>query len=337
MDRRKLQKTGGSSLTLTLPKKWTELHGLKDKDSVLMHVLRSGVLALWPSEKRVGILTPHLTIDDMNKDTLIRELLACYINGADKIQLHAAEISAEQRMLVREIANRLMVGFEITGESGKKIVLRSVLDAKKFPVQKTIEKMFDLTRTMVDDAGSASSSYNKQLAKDVIDRDAEINKWKLAIKRQNYMLAHNPLAETADGLGVAELNYYEFIATQLERIADHAVRIMRVVNLADTNIQQVHTQRFGESLRHVLSLLQETKEMVLSVDKERAHVILKHRTPETQDAYLMKLMKNTQDPHSIIIGGSIDRWMGYIANIAERTIDQYVMLHSKELTKKEKN
>lgn len=325
IESRKLQKTGGSSLTLTLPKKWTEQHDLREKEEVVMRVLHSGILALRPGSQKKEIPTARLQVNNMSQDELLREVVGYYIAGANKIHMHAENITPVQRDIVRHAVNTLFVGFEITDESGSDITLRNILDTQKFQVKKTIEKMFGVTNSMIGDCARAISSGDKALARDIIGRDTEINKWQLAITRRSHALMRTSLGEEEGGLSQLELSYYEFVAIQLERIADHAVKIMRFVDLPEFSKFPVLPE-FEISTKHVRSLLEHTKGVVMAIDKKGAQTIFLERTPQKQNEYLAKITENTKDARVTLIYDSIDRWMGYLSNIAERTIDHSIAL-----------
>jgi len=190
---------------------------------------------------------------------------------------------------------------------------------------------------MVEDALKAIADGDKRLAGDVIERDAEIDKWQLAITRRTYSLMYNHLTEEEVGLALHELHYYERVAIQLERIADHAVKIVRVVEASNQKPQHILTPSdFKKETNLILDLLTDTKRMVDSLDKDLAHAILNRTADNKGPEYLVGLIQQKKDSAVILIEDSIDRWMGYIMNIAERTIDEIIALENYTETTSEK-
>src|SRR3989344_7854925 len=103
MEIRKLQLTGGSSLAITLPKKWVDLFGLKSKDTVVIYSQKSGSLIIQPDRHKEQLLKTVLKIDGLTKDMLTRELTAHYISGSDELTIKSKRITRDQRNRIREI------------------------------------------------------------------------------------------------------------------------------------------------------------------------------------------------------------------------------------------
>ena len=112
MEIRKLQKTGGASLSVTLPKKWAEGFKLKGHDQVSVHVRKSGSLMLRPLKLKEQIFRSHLDATGLKGRQLNRELIAHFIAGADEIQITAEAFKPEQRRNIRDTIQSL-AGFEI--------------------------------------------------------------------------------------------------------------------------------------------------------------------------------------------------------------------------------
>jgi len=238
MEIRKLQLTGGSSLAITLPKKWADHFGLKSKDTVVIYSQKSGALIIQPARHKKQLLKTVLKIDDFTKDMLTREIIAHYISGSDEVTIKSKKITHDQRNRIREVSHSL-IGYEIIDESSEEVSIKNIFDATKFPIIQNVGKMFVITKSMFNDAIKAIAQNNKPLARDVIDRDFEVDKLQLAIMRQFYTLIQGRVYDEEIGLSQMDLNYYENVATQLERIADHAVKIAKAVITADKKLESL--------------------------------------------------------------------------------------------------
>lgn len=320
MEIRKLQLTGGSSLAITLPKKWADHFGLKNQDTVVIYSQKSGVLIIQPTHHKKQLLKTVLKIAGLTKDMLTRELIAHYISGSDDVTIKGQKITHDQRKRIREISQSL-IGYEIIDESSEEVFIKNIFDATKFPVIQNVEKMLVIAKSMFNDAIKAITQNNKPLARDVIDRDFEIDKLQLAIMRQFYALIRGRVFDEEIGLSQADLNYYENVATQLERIADHAVKIAQAVINADKKSESLVFSRFKNIVKTVLSLLEYSEEMVRKLDKTLAHKILdKNQKIERT----LSLNRDTKSFQEMIVADSLDRLRGYVMNIAEITIDQAI-------------
>ena len=325
METRKLQLTGGSSLAVTLPKKWADHFGLKDKDTVIIYSQKSGSLIVQPSRLKEQLLKTVLKIDRITNDMLTRELIAHYISGSDEVVITSQKITQDKRNTIRKVSQSL-IGYEIIAESLKEILIKNIFDAEKFPIIQTVEKMFAIAKSMFDDAIEALTQNNKTLASDVIDRDFEINKLQLAVTRQFYALIRGRVYDEEVGLNQADLSYYENVATQLERIADHATKIAHAAVNDDKKSGSSVSPRLKNIAKKILPLLEYSEEMVLKLDKNLAHKVL-DKNPSIERT--ISLDRDAKSLKEMIAIDSLDRLRGYVMNIAEITIDQSVTKQEK--------
>src|SRR3989338_222525 len=322
MEIRKLQLTGGSSLAITLPKKWVDHFGLKSKDTVVIYSQKSGSLIIQPARYKEQLLKTVLKIDGLTKDMLTRELTAHYISGSDEITIKSKRITRDQRNRIREILQSL-IGYEIIDESSEGVFIKNIFDATKFPIIQNVEKMFVIVKSMFNDAIKAITQNNKPLASDVIDRDFEIDKLQLAIMRQFYALIQGRVYDEEIGLSQADINYYERVATQLERMADHAVKIARTVITADKKSESLVSSRLKNIVKRILPLLEYSEEAVRELDKTLAHIILE-KNPEIERTFLLD--RDVKSFEEMLVVDSLDRLRGHVMNIAEITIDQAIVV-----------
>ena len=310
MEKRKLQATGGASLTLTLPKAWVSDSGLRSKDQVL--VIPDGkALIIKPVSAQASENKVSINVDGMTEAWLARELVSAYISGADKITFRSKKISPVQRQIIQKVL-QLLFGFEILEETSKKVYIKNIFDEAKLSVPESTQKIFLIARTMFEDALKAAAAGDKNLALAIEQRDLEVNKLLSVVRRKYYSL----LKGKGEG-SVTELGYYVDVAIQLERIGDHAVQIAKVAAASAaplspyTNFHAIEAQ--------VSSLFDDAEKVVHSLDKSLAHKIL------DQDEALRHLIggpkRAKKSSERLLIENSLDRLRGYIMNIAELTID----------------
>lgn len=310
MEKRKLQATGGASLTLTLPKSWVSDNSLHSKDQVL--VIPDGkALIIKPLSAQSSESKIDINVDGMTEDWLVRELVSAYISGADKITFRSKKISPTQRQIIQK-ALQLLFGFEILEETSKKIYIKNIFDDAKLSVPESTQKIFLIARTMFEDSLKAAAAGDKNLALAIEQRDLEVNKLLCVVRRQYYSL----LKGKTDG-SVAQLGYYVDVDIQLERIGDHAVQIAKVAAASEKPLSPYDD--FPAIQAHVSSLFDDAEKVVNSLDKNLAHKIL------DQDEPLRQLISGSKQADKsserLLIENSLDRLRGYIMNIAELTID----------------
>lgn len=313
MEIRRLQATGGSSLTLTLPKAWLERLELKSKDEVQVNDMGTALI-IKPTDRSRQQVTRSIELDGKEPEWALREIIGAYISGADSIILNAGRITPQQNQTVRQTVQQLF-GFEILEETSARIVARSVVDDSLFPVGESTRRAFAICRSMLQDSLRAAQSGDKDLARDVMLRDQEVNKLVYAIERRFVQALHG-------GIGnAAELNYYCDVSMQLERIGDRAVVISKLVSGEHTGQVQLSSS-FPLIRERITELLDDIEKLLLTPDMKLAHTILDKNPRLEPLMYSSKRIKQTYE--GAVVEDSFDRSRGRLMNIAELTID-YLM------------
>lgn len=314
MERRKLQATGGSSLTLTLPKAWLEKWQLKSKDEVFVSSV-GPTLIIKPSHRSRQQSGITIALDDKAPEWVQREIIAAYIAGADKILLKATRITPQQNHIVRQTI-QLLFGFEILEETSTSIVAHNVIDNTLFPVAETTRRIFSISRSMFEDALEAAQTGDRELADDIMLRDYEVNKFVYAIKRRFVQIIEG----RAEG-NPAEVNFYNNIASRLERVGDRSVSIAELAS-NDRTGQVKLSSSFPKIRSAITNLLDQVEDLLNNPDIELAHKILDQNKQLEPLMYSSIRMKQSYE--GAVVEFSLDRLRGHLMNIAELTID-YLM------------
>jgi phosphate uptake regulator len=233
MESRKVQITGGSTYIISLPKPWVKEKGINAGDLLWVSGLTDGSLLL--SQNMKGEKTAKkkvLEIDDENADHLIRKLIGMYIAGFDTIEIKSRKIDSKTRRAIMDFT-KMVVGPEIIDESSKCVVLQDLINPAEFSQKKGVRRMYMLVRSMHDDAISALKKREKNLAMDVIQRDADVDRlhWMIA-KQYNLILNDREVAKNVGVSSEKSMNLM-LISRIIERIGDHASNIAESVTLLD--------------------------------------------------------------------------------------------------------
>jgi phosphate uptake regulator len=322
MEIRKIQKTGGASFTVTLPKKWIYRCKLKDKALVRISEEKAYTLIIKPSGVKKSILRSFLIIDDLNEQAFTRELIAHYISGVDEIVISGRKITPQKRTTIGIICGQF-IGFELLDISSGKIIIKNVFDPTKFPMSQNLEKIFRITISMLYDSHKALANQDLALANDVIDRDLVVDKLYIAITRQLYVCIRNDISVEETGLDDIDLYFMQNVSTRIERIADHAVKIAKNVSHADITGTPISTSTTVLNL--LISMMEKSLLMVKTLDKSIAHEILDSSEMIENQIYSKKTKKHKSSHAWDVLEDSLDRIRGYIMNMAETTIDQAVL------------
>src|SRR5579871_876800 len=232
---RRIQKTGGSTYIVSLPKTWVTHRGLKAGDVLMFSPRSDGSLAVYAEEASQPDATRRRIdiTNSMEGNHLFRLLVAEYIAGAPLLEIHTPDrMNAKTRDIVRGFAQR-MIGPEILEETADAVVLQDVVGANPLPIPSVIRRMHQMVRAMHADAMAALRDRDASIARDVIERDWEVDRLHWFIQKQVTTALRDVRTLASIGLTLPECATYLLASRVLERIADHAVRIAETVQILD--------------------------------------------------------------------------------------------------------
>lgn len=267
METRKIQLTGESTYTVSLPKKWAAKMGLGAGDTVALVPQPNGTILVDPRmDARRSTKKKVFQVQNESLEAFFRKLVGAYISGFTIIEVRSGRpLSPETRSTIRDFRTKV-IGFEVVDETANSVTLQDLLDSVDLPPKKALGRMYVLVEKMFQDAGAALSDGNTVLAEDVISRDGEVDRlcW-LIMKQYNSMLRDLGYAEKL-GVGLEECLQYLHVSKLLERIADHAVRICSVVLRRPAAVRP-ETSRAVSSLRDIaLNMLTASVDAMLAGD-----------------------------------------------------------------------
>jgi phosphate uptake regulator len=232
---RRIQKTGGSTFIISLPKSWVTGRGLRPGDVLFFAPRSDGSLTVYPEEgSRTEDLRRTVEVsNEMDEDHLFRVLVAEYIAGAPLLEVRTpGRMNARTRDVVRSFTQR-MIGPEILEETADAVVLQDVVGANPLPIPSVIRRMHQMVRAMQADAMAAFRTQDASIAKDVVERDWEVDRLHWFVQKQVTTALRDARTLASLSLTLPECATYLLASRVLERIADHAVRIAETVQILD--------------------------------------------------------------------------------------------------------
>ncbi|MCU4925532.1 AbrB/MazE/SpoVT family DNA-binding domain-containing protein [Halobacteria archaeon AArc-dxtr1] len=225
METRKVQVTGGSTYTVSLPKEWAT-----DND-----VSAGSTVEFYPEDDAL-LLTPRsetnrqegtLDVTDLEGERLMRAVMTMYVSGFDIIRLEAARVTTDQRSTIRA-ATQGLVGVEVLEETTDSVVIQDLLDSSELSIVNAVSRMRLIAASMLQDAVVALVENDDDIAHDVVQRDDDVDRLWLVVSRIFRATLRSPRA--AEELGVPREDCFDYhsSARQLERVADHAVKISKL-------------------------------------------------------------------------------------------------------------
>ncbi len=223
METRKVQVTGGSTYTVSLPKDWALENDVSSGSTVEFHA--EGDLLLLTPQKEDGHTKGTFDISDLNSDQeLRRAVMTMYVSGFDVISLTTDRMTADQRRTIRD-ATQGLVGLEVIEEMPNKMVLQDLLDSSELSMKNAVTRMRLVALTMLEDAVEALVTDDDELAHDVMERDDDVDRLWYMTSRVFRTVLRNPTAANEVGFTRETCFDLQSSARQLERIADHATKI----------------------------------------------------------------------------------------------------------------
>jgi phosphate uptake regulator len=228
MEIRKVQMTGGASFVITLPKDWAVSAHIKKNDPLGLAVQPDGTLLVTKDLTEVPVQRIK-TIDISSiKDAtyLFRLLIGTYIAGFTTIELRSASrFPPFVAVIVRDFT-QMTIGPEVVEETDNRVVLKDLLNPLEMPFDNTIRRMFVIAKNMYIDAITVLETSNEVLADEVIARDNDVDRLQWLVARQTNMILKNVNLSRKMGLSPADVLHTFLVSRIIERIGDHAVRIV---------------------------------------------------------------------------------------------------------------
>ncbi|WP_137290694.1 phosphate uptake regulator PhoU [Natronorubrum halophilum] len=329
METRKVQLSGGTTYTISLPKSWAQEHGIDTGSALSLYPNGDGSLLVEAEADRTTE-TRSTTVDvSTDSDSAIRQWIhALHAVGFDTVTLvDRTGHSTEHREVVEDTAANLS-GFELLEAGNTKIRLTNLIDAENVDIRKSTLRLRLVMLGMHRDAVSAVLTDDETLAQRVIDRDNEADKL-FAMVTRHFRRALTDLHEveklkyTRD-----ELFEYYYVSRQFERIADHAEKIARFTFDPEVTIPTAFEDRIDSLASSSRQIINTAADVILAdAGVKGAQTALTERDELTAD--LKALDRNLyahDDPAEAYVVGllleSIRRTGEYGANIAGIAIQQ---------------
>lgn len=314
MEIRKIQKTGGSSYSITLPKSWVTKNNLEEEGIIEVYDQNQKQIIIKPQRNK--ILKAIVNIDNLSEDHIAREIIGTYISGVDEILIKSEKISYQQRSSIRLISYKL-IGFEIMEESSTGIILKNMADSE-ITANEYIKKMIKIIQSMFDDVILSIKNFDKKLALDIIERDVEIDRIHIVILRQFNNLLINLVSQKTENIDLIDLHFYELAGIKLERIADHIVKMAFLVyrlkdKVALDNIEYSDLINLKEYINNL-------PKIIFTLDKKTAHLILDTYMEREKNEFMIKTNKDNSLAN-VLIQDSVERIRSYVSNISEEAIN----------------
>lgn len=329
---RKIQVTGGSTYIVSLPKHWVTNAGLRPGDSIVVFAQNDNTLLLMPLKEasRKKDINLALKNKEWSVERAIRMLVAAYVSGGDIIKLVVKDGTApiEDKKVLRDFIRRYLVGAEVVEDLPEGLVIQVIANVEELKIINILQRMHKLVWSMIKDTVSAFFNLNKDLARDVIIRDDEIDRFYfLFIRQLNLSLQDRRvmidigLEQPADAINLA------IVARNVEKIADYSAYISdKTIKLIKKPYEPLKS-RLEELTKAIIEIFNEAMNALYSMNDnmalraiERASKYMKIEE-ETENLAMSLDACDRDAPVLRLIIECLRSMLASTADIAEHTMD----------------
>lgn len=319
---RKVQLSGGSTLIVSLPKDWVRAVGLKKLDEVYVVPQEDGALFIAP-KRTLGEEATILVSEASDAEATLRELISYYLAGYESIRVKLERPFPQLVQKLKESIRRWLIGVEVVEESSIELLTQCLNVYVNMPIKKTIERMGKIASSMQKEAIVALSREDATLAHEVIQRDDEVDRLYHLLVRHLNIATSNPVA--LKPLGISNRQDclgYMMAAKSIERSADHAMAIAKLVELMDESAHDV-SMRLEEVGNRTNEVFENSIKALLEEDTKMANDTIKrvYELTDTIESIDMQLLKPTLGYKTSMLGrfmlSSLRRIAEYSEDISE--------------------
>jgi len=324
MERRKVQVTGGSTFTVSIPKQWARDHEIGAGDVVEFHPDTNSLLLLPETDDEP--IEGTLDVTGLEGENLRRAVMTMYVSGFDVLELEASRISSDQRRVIRQ-ATQSLVGLEVLEETGTRVVIQDLLDSSELSIHNAVRRMRLIALSMLEDSITALVENDIDMAEDVVQRDDDVDRLWYVVSRIFRGTLRSPKAAREVGISRAACFDYQSSARQLERVADHATKISRLTLELDripedvsAAIEALHADAaaiidtsmdalFADESGEATELAHDAREAILEIDEHTRSI-----------SDLLREREAIQAQNLGLVVDSLSRSADYGGNIAETAL-----------------
>ena len=317
---RKLQKTGGSTLIVSLPKKWITENKLKAGSEVRLTEQPNSTIIIDHNQTNLRKKISVVKCNDEESQHLFRDLIGVYLAGGTEIKVTGnPRLTVKERKTIRKFSASV-IGLEIIEEEATQAILTDMSNPGALPFRTAIKRLYKIVSAMYNDSILILEG-SEDLAADVVDRDKEADKLQWFIERQfNMMLENSNLSRPLEASSFEGV-VYSNVARYLERIADHACRLAEIGYVAGL----IPGRKMLPLAKDAGDIMKEAMKSFINSDPRKATVIIdkgKKTMQKAQTYFENKYKKEMEHPLEFSIAmDAIMRTIAYSTDISEATIN----------------
>lgn len=236
---RRIMLLGRSSMVISLPKNWLQLNELKKGDAVSYAIQRDRSLVVYPNatKKAINKEITHRVAKNEDCYLITQKIIGSFLAGYSGITLISENIfSILQMKAIRKIAMRLYM--RIMESNPKGVYLQTIADESKASLDQAIQRMYMISRSMVEDVFISLKKNDLELARAVFSLDDDVDQFSFFIIRLLRNAAQNPTLANEFRIDPVDCMDHQNLIYRIEHVSDYSSDIARhIVMLAGTKLK----------------------------------------------------------------------------------------------------
>lgn len=328
---RRIQISGGSTYTISLPKKWVDGLGIKNGDNLTIIRNANKSMTLFPGiDTEKPAKKAILTIGQKDAaESIRRKIIALYLNGYKTIQVvsKGVKILPEHSRLVKDLVRRTMIGTEIVESDSESITIQILTRLPELTFDVALKRMHLMASNMHREAIEALTKHDSEYGEEVARMDDEVDRFGLYMMRTLIMAIQNASMLYDVGLEhPSDCLNYRTVISRIERIADHAALIAKRVKFLKDPLDSKILKEIGTLSNETIacfdnSVLSLTKKDHILAERTAAN-IAKIVEEEKELMYGLKESKNSTIVKFVL--EDIRRVAEYSSDIVEVVINETI-------------
>lgn len=257
--KRKIIKQGASTLTLSLPAKWTKKYKIEAGDELEVNEKGKDLIISTQKGFAHGKVT-ELDFRGSPKFFVRVAINAVYLRGDDEVRIMYD--SPQVLEDIQDSINNLTIGFEMVEQCSKYCVIKDISGVTDTSFESILSRIFLLTLSFAEDGYDLMRKGDYKAAKEQFKRDLNIDKFVNYCLRVLSKKGHPEFQKT--------MHYYTII-TLLEHLADEYARLF---NYLEGPVKKSTLDLFKE----VIGLNREFYKLSYNFEKGAAISLIEKRT-----------------------------------------------------------
>ncbi|NDF30161.1 MAG: phosphate uptake regulator PhoU [Nitrososphaeria archaeon] len=328
---RRIQISGGSTYTISLPKKWVDELGIKNGDNmtIIKNSNRSMTVFLGlDSEKQAKKAIFTISQKD-STESIRRKIIALYLTGYKTIQITSkgVKILPEHSRLIKDLVRKSMIGTEIVESDSESITIQILTRLPELTFEVALKRMYLMTANMHREAMEALRKFDVEYGEEVVRMDDEVDRFSLYMMRTLVMAIQNSSMLYDVGLEQpSDCLNYRTVISRIERIADHAALIAKRIKFLKEPLEPKLLKELGALSEDAISCFENSISALTRKDHVLAEKVASNIAQVIEkEKELMYGMRESK--HSTIVKFTLEdirRTAEYSSDIIETVVNETI-------------